>query len=94
MPERERKVTQSRFQEGDAEVLPSEDASVDVLTSLIGTMFALRPEAVARELLRVCCPGKKIRYADAGAHILQLFWSCLTYASAPLDLRLDNKLSR
>jgi hypothetical protein len=53
-----------------------------------------RPEAVARELLRVCRPGKKIRYADAGAHILQLFWSCLTYASAPLDLRLDNKLSR
>src|SRR5581483_2810116 len=45
------------FLEGDAEALPFEDASFDVVTSLIGAMFAPRPELVAGELLRVCSPG-------------------------------------
>src|SRR4030095_11014337 len=44
----------ARFIEGDAEALPFEDASFDVVTSLFGAMFAPRPELVARELLRVC----------------------------------------
>jgi len=48
------------FIEGDAEDLPFEDASFDVVTSLIGAMFAPRPEVVARELLRVCRPGGTI----------------------------------
>jgi SAM-dependent methyltransferase len=47
----------ARFMEGDAEELPFEDASFDVVTSLFGAMFAPRPELVARELLRVCSPG-------------------------------------
>ena len=47
----------ARFMEGDAEALPFEDASFDVVASLIGAMFAPRPELVARELLRVCSPG-------------------------------------
>jgi ubiquinone/menaquinone biosynthesis C-methylase UbiE len=47
----------ARFVEGDAEDLPFEDASFDVVTSLFGVMFAPRPELVARELLRVCSPG-------------------------------------
>lgn len=50
----------ARFLEGDAEALPFEDASFDVVTSLIGAMFAPRPELVARELLRVCAPGGTI----------------------------------
>ena len=50
----------ARFIEGDAEDLPFEDASFDVVTSLIGAMFAPRPELVAHELLRVCCPGGTI----------------------------------
>lgn len=50
----------ARFTEGDAEALPFEDASFDVVTSLIGAMFAPRPELVARELLRVCSPGGTI----------------------------------
>lgn len=50
----------ARFIEGDAEALPFEDASFDVVTSLIGAMFAPRPELVARELLRVCSPGGTI----------------------------------
>jgi SAM-dependent methyltransferase len=47
----------AHFTEGDAEALPFEDGSFDVVTSLIGAMFAPRPELVARELLRVCSPG-------------------------------------
>ena len=50
----------ARFMEGDAENLPFEDGSFDVVTSLIGAMFAPRPEVVARELLRVCSPGGTI----------------------------------
>ena len=48
------------FIEGDAEALPFEDASFDVVISLVGVMFAPRPELVARELLRVCSPGGTI----------------------------------
>jgi len=50
----------AHFLEGDAEELPFEDGSFDVVTSLIGAMFAPRPELVARELLRVCSPGGTI----------------------------------
>src|SRR5579871_5418856 len=38
------------FEEGDAEALPYADASFDVVASLIGAMFAPRPELVASEL--------------------------------------------
>ena len=48
------------FIEGDAEALPFEDASFDVVISLVGVMFAPRPELVARELLLVCGPGGTI----------------------------------
>ena len=48
------------FLEGDAEALPFEDASFDVVTSRVGAMFAPRPELVASELLRVCSPGGTI----------------------------------
>src|SRR3974390_318232 len=44
----------ARFIEGDAEALPFEDASFDVVTSLVGAMFAPRPELVARETRPVC----------------------------------------
>src|SRR5262245_18287169 len=50
----------ARFIEGDAEALPFEDASFDVVTTLLGAMFAPRPELVAGELLRVCSPGGTI----------------------------------
>ena len=46
--------------EADAEALPFEDASFDVVMSSIGAMFAPRHEAVAAELLRVCRPGGTI----------------------------------
>jgi SAM-dependent methyltransferase len=50
----------ARFMEGDAEALPFDDASFDVVTSLVGVMFAPRPELVAHELLRVTSPGGTI----------------------------------
>ena len=49
-----------RFDEGDAEMLPYEDASFDLVVSLFGAMFAPRPEQVASELVRVCRPGGRI----------------------------------
>jgi SAM-dependent methyltransferase len=50
----------AHFDEGDAEMLPYEDSSFDLVVSLIGAMFAPRPEWVAAELKRVCRPGGKI----------------------------------
>ena len=52
------------FDEGDAEALPYADAQFDVVTSLVGAMFAPRPDLVASELMRVCKPGGKIAMAN------------------------------
>jgi len=46
--------------EADAEALPFEDASFDVVMSAIGAMFAPHHQAAADELLRVCRPGGTI----------------------------------
>src|SRR5918998_251909 len=43
--------------EADAENLPFEDESFDVVMSSIGAMFAPHHEDVADELVRVCRPG-------------------------------------
>ena len=50
----------AQFDEGDAEQLPYDDASFDVVVSLVGAMFAPRPERVAAELVRVCRPSGRI----------------------------------
>jgi SAM-dependent methyltransferase len=52
------------FEEGDAESLPYEEAQFDAVTSLVGAMFAPRPELVAAELTRVCRPGGLIAMAN------------------------------
>ena len=46
--------------QADAENLPFEDASYDVVMSAIGAMFAPRHQDVADELVRVCRPGGTI----------------------------------
>ncbi|HET7120723.1 MAG TPA: class I SAM-dependent methyltransferase [Solirubrobacterales bacterium] len=46
--------------EADAEALPFEDESFDVVISSIGVMFAPFHQAAADELIRVCKPGGKI----------------------------------
>lgn len=65
----------ARFEVADAEALPFSEASFDVVVSLIGAMFAPRPELVARELLRVCAPGGTIAMANwtAAGFIGQMF---------------------
>ena len=49
-----------RWAEADAENLPFEDASFDVVMSSIGVMFAPHHQAAADELIRVCRPGGTI----------------------------------
>lgn len=46
--------------EGDAETLPFDDATFDVVTSCFGAMFAPHHQRVADELMRVCRPGGTI----------------------------------
>lgn len=53
-----------QFEEGDAENLSYTDNSFDIVTSMIGAMFAPQPEKVASELLRVCKPGGIIAMAN------------------------------
>ena len=54
----------AQFRVADAEALPFADASFDFVTSIVGAMFAPRPEVVAAELLRVCRPGGTIAMAN------------------------------
>jgi SAM-dependent methyltransferase len=46
--------------QADAEHLPFEDESFDVVISSIGAMFAPHHQEVADELIRVCRPGGKV----------------------------------
>ena len=51
-------------QVADAEDLPFEDASFDVVLSTVGVMFTPNPERAAAELLRVVRPGGRIGLAS------------------------------
>ena len=48
------KASDIRFEEGDAQKLPYEDGSFDVVSSSFGVIFAPDHELAARELARVC----------------------------------------
>lgn len=64
-----------RFEQGDAEDLPFEGDSFDAVMSLIGSMFAPRPELVASEMVRVCRPGGRIIMGNwtPSGHVGQMF---------------------
>jgi len=47
----------AKFDVGDAEALPYEDASFDAVVTMFGAMFAPRADVTASELKRVCKPG-------------------------------------
>lgn len=66
---------QAQVDQGDAESLPYPDASFDVVMSLIGSMFAPRPDLVASEMLRVTRPGGRIIMGNwtPEGHIGQMF---------------------
>jgi SAM-dependent methyltransferase len=51
------------FVEGDAEQLPFEDGSFDLVSSSFGVMFAPRQRQAAAELARVARPGARIAVA-------------------------------
>lgn len=48
------------FDVGDAQALPYEDASFDVVASAFGVQFAVDHASAARELARVCRPGGRL----------------------------------
>jgi SAM-dependent methyltransferase len=48
------------FHVADAERLPYDDGSFDVVSSSVGVIFAPDHDAVARELARVCAPGGRL----------------------------------
>lgn len=52
------------FVEGDAEDLPCSSGQFDAVVSVVGAMFAPRPERVAAEMLRVCRPGGIVAMAN------------------------------
>lgn len=74
-----------RFDEGDAEMLPYPDASFDLVVSLIGAMFAPRPDMVAAELLRVCRHGRRIAMANwtPEGHVGQMFKTIGSHVPPP-----------
>jgi len=52
------------FREADAEALPFDDASFDVVLSTFGVMFTPNQQQSASEMMRVCRPGGKIGLAS------------------------------
>ena len=75
----------AKFDEGDAEALPYEDASFDGVVTMFGAMFAPRPELVAAELKRVCRPGGFIAMANwtPSGFIGQMFKMNAAYVPPP-----------
>jgi SAM-dependent methyltransferase len=70
---------------GDAERLPFEDASFDVVVSTIGVMFAPQHQDAADELVRVCRPGGTIGLLSwtPEGQIGSLFRAMKPFAPAP-----------
>jgi ubiquinone/menaquinone biosynthesis C-methylase UbiE len=52
------------FDVGDAEDLPYQDSSFDVVITMFGAMFAPRPDQVVSELARVIKPGGQLYMAN------------------------------
>ncbi|HUR97596.1 MAG TPA: class I SAM-dependent methyltransferase, partial [Pyrinomonadaceae bacterium] len=55
---------EAKFEVGDAEALPYEDNSFDLVITMFGAMFAPRPDVTAAELIRVTKPGGLIAMAN------------------------------
>src|SRR5688572_24482936 len=74
-----------KFDEGDAEALPYEDASFDAVVTMYGAMFAPRPELVAAELKRVCKPGGLIAMGNwtPTGFVGQMFKAAAAYVPPP-----------
>jgi SAM-dependent methyltransferase len=77
------------FREGDAENLPFEDASFDVVISTLGVMFAPNQQKAAEELLRVVKPGGTIAMASwvPDGYIGELFKTMGKHVPPPPGLK-------
>ena len=77
------------FREGDAEELPFEDASFEVVLSTLGVMFAPNQQKAADELLRVCKPGGKIGMINwvPDGYVGNLFKTIGKYVPPPAGLK-------
>jgi SAM-dependent methyltransferase len=78
-----------QFQTADAEALPFEDRSFDVVLSTFGAMFAPDQDKTARELMRVVRGGGRIGMANwtPEGFIGQLFRVIAAYVPPPAGLR-------
>jgi SAM-dependent methyltransferase len=78
-----------RFQEADAEALPFDDASFDIVMSTFGVMFTPDQERAAAELMRVCKPGGKIGLANwtPDSFIGQVFKTIGKYIAPPAGVK-------
>jgi SAM-dependent methyltransferase len=73
--------------EGDAEALPFDDESFDVVVSIVGAMFAPRHEVAARELVRMLRPGGRLALLNwaEGSSIAAGFQAVGRYLPPPPD---------
>jgi ubiquinone/menaquinone biosynthesis C-methylase UbiE len=53
-----------KFEQGDAEAMPYEDDTFDLVMTMFGAMFCPRPDVAGSELIRVCKPGGTIAMAN------------------------------
>jgi SAM-dependent methyltransferase len=76
------------FVEGDAQELPFEDGSFDVVVSTFGAMFAPDQERTASELLRVARPGGRIGMANwvPDGFVGEVFAATAKYVPSPPGL--------
>ena len=82
------------FQVADAEALPFEDASFDVVLSTFGVMFSPDHAKAATELARVCRPGGRIGMANWYGPIHKAFAALPPDAPAALERDLTDLLNR
>ncbi|HET9950872.1 MAG TPA: methyltransferase domain-containing protein [Candidatus Eisenbacteria bacterium] len=78
-----------KFEVADAENLPFEDGSFDVVLSTFGVMFAPNQERAAAEMLRVVRPGGRIGLANwtHDGFIGRLFEAITRFVPPPAGLR-------
>ena len=78
----------AEFDVGDAEAMPYEDDSFDVVMTMFGAMFTPQPAVAAAELKRVCRPGGLITMANwtPEGFIGQMFKATSTYVSPPVGM--------
>ena len=77
-----------RFDEGDAEQLPYDDASFDAVVTMFGAMFAPRYKLVAAEMARVLKPGGLLAMANwnPASFSGQMFRLGSKYAAPPAGI--------